>query len=157
LHLAVDQRTNSLIVAGSRGDMVLVEGVILRLEGTNIRERRNEVYRLKNTQAQDIANALNAFYRGEITILNLGELTPFAQIEREVVVVPELQSNSLIVSATPHVYEGFIRLVERLDAEAPQVVIQVLIAQITLNTNEEFGIELGLQSPVLFKRGLIPF
>ena len=32
------------------------------------------------------------------------------------------------------------------------VMIQVLIAQVTLNDNEEFGIELGLQDGLLFDR-----
>ena len=30
----------------------------------------------------------------------------------------------------------------------PQVVIQVLIAEVTLNDNQEFGVEIGLQSPI---------
>src|SRR3712207_6874826 len=35
-----------------------------------------------------------------------------------------------------------------------QVVIQVLIAEVDLNNLEEFGVEFGLQSPVLFDRGI---
>lgn len=49
-----------------------------------------------------------------------------------------------------------MRLVAGLDAEAPQVVVQVLIAEVDLTNEEEFGVELGLQSPVLFRRGIIP-
>ena len=45
-----------------------------------------------------------------------------------------------------------MRLVAELDAEQPQVVIQVLIADVKLTGSEDFGVEIGLQSPVLFKR-----
>ena len=40
-----------------------------------------------------------------------------------------------------------------MDAQPPQVAIQVLIADVQLTTTEEVGIEFGLQSPVLFNRG----
>ena len=36
------------------------------------------------------------------------------------------------------------------------IVIQVLIADIDLTNSEEFGVEIGLQSPVLFQRSVIP-
>ena len=48
-----------------------------------------------------------------------GLTSPFEQIEREVVVVPEPVSNSLIVSATPRFFEEIKALVEQLDAGRP--------------------------------------
>ncbi len=48
-----------------------------------------------------------------------------------------------------------MELVEKLDAEPPQVMIQVLIAQVTLSNQDEFGIELGLQDSILFDRSLL--
>ena len=43
-----------------------------------------------------------------------------------------------------------------MDAEQPQVAIQCLIAEVNLQGTEEFGMEIGLQSPVLFKRSVYP-
>ena len=48
------------------------------------------------------------------------------------------------------------RIIERIDSQPPQVVIQVLIADVQLNNAEEFGVEFGLQSPVMFARGRSP-
>jgi type II secretion system protein D len=157
LHMAVDQRTNSLILAGSRTDIQLAEVLIFRLDSTDIRDRMNEVHKLKNTSATDIANSINQFLRTQIQLQQAGgELSSFSQIEREVVVVPEAISNSLIISATPRFFEDILKLVEKLDEEPPQVLIQVLIAQVRLDNTEEFGVELGLQSPVLFDRSIFP-
>src|SRR5260370_15013621 len=47
-------------------------------------------------------------------------------------------------------------MIQRLDIALPEVVIQVLVAEVDLNNTEEFGVEIGLQSPVLFQRGIIP-
>ena len=79
----------------------------------------------------------------------------FEQIEREVVVVAEPTSNSLIVSATPRYFEEIERIIEQIDRRPPMVMIQVLIAEVTLNNTDEFGVELGLQSNVLFDRSLV--
>jgi len=64
-------------------------------------------------------------------------------------------SNAIIISATPRFFEEVLELVEKLDAEPPQVMIQVLIAEVSLADSEEFGVELGLQDSLLFDRSLL--
>src|SRR5262249_42318495 len=48
-----------------------------------------------------------------------------------------------------------MRLIVELDSQPPQVVIQCLIAEVDLNATEEFGVELGLQSPLMFARSVV--
>ncbi len=157
LRVEVDERTNSVLVAGTREDLVTVEAILRTLDSTDARQRQNRVYRLKNKSAEDVALALNNWLRAERDVQGTapGTASPFQQIEREVVVVPELGSNSLIVSATPRYYEEVARLIEELDAQDQMVMIQVLIAEIELGDVDEFGIELGLQDSLLFDRSLL--
>jgi len=157
LRFAVDPRTNSIIASGSMGDLQVVEAILLRLDESDVRNRKSTVYRLKNAPAADVANAINEFLRSERQVqqLNPSLTSPFEQIEREVVVVPEPVSNSLIVSATPRYYEEITKLVEKLDERPPMVMIQVLIAEVQLNDTDEFGVELGLQDQILFDRSIL--
>lgn len=157
LHFSVDSRTNSIIVAGSAADLTVVEAILLTLDESKTRERQNTVYKLRNSPAIDVALAINEFLRTERQFQQTqpGLLSPFEQIEREVVVVPEIVSNSLIVSATPRFFEEIERIVEQLDTRPPMVMIQVLIAQVSLQGTDEFGIEVGLQNSVLFDRSLV--
>ncbi|MEX0714406.1 MAG: secretin N-terminal domain-containing protein [Pirellulales bacterium] len=157
LRFSVDPRTNSIIASGSASDLAVVHAILLRLDESDVRERRSSIYRLKNAPAEAVAAAINEFLTTERDVQQITPelLSPFEQIEREVVVVPELVSNSLIISATPRFYDEIIRLVEELDARPPMVMIQVLIAEVTLNNTDEFGIELGLQDSVLFDRSLL--
>jgi type II secretion system protein D len=115
------------------------------------------VFRLKNSPAQDVAQAINTFLKTErqVQLTAPGLTSPFEQLEREVVVVPEPVSNSLILSATPRFFEEIRGLIDQLDARPPMVMIQVLIAAVTLGDTNEFGIELGLQDSVLFDRSLL--
>lgn len=157
LRFGVDVRTNSIIASGSEGDLTVVEAVLLRLDESDARHRKSTVYRLKNAPAADVANAINQFlsYERQVEQLSPGLVSAFEQIEREVVVVPETVSNSLIVSATARFYDEIQGLVEQLDKRPPMVMIQVVIAQVSLSNYNEFGIELGLQDSILFDRSTL--
>jgi len=157
LRFAVDLRTNTIIASGSQGDLTVVEAILLRLDDSDVRQRKCAIYRLRNAPAVDVANAINEYLRSERQVQQITPelLSPFEQIEREVVVVPEPVSNSLIVSATPRFFEEVCELVERLDERPPMVMIQVLIAEVALGNTDEFGVELGLQDSVLFDRSIL--
>lgn len=157
LQFSVDQRTNSIIVSGAADDLNIVEAILLRLDESDVRQRQSIVYRLKNAPALDVANAINQFLRSEREVqqTNPALLSPFEQIEKEVVVVPEPVSNSLIVSATPRYFEEIRKLVVEIDARPPMVLIQVLIAEVALNNVDEFGVEIGIQDSILFDRSLL--
>jgi len=157
LRFAVDQRTNSIIASGPAGDLAIVEAILLRLDQTDAQTRISKVYRLRNAPAVDVSNSINQYLRSERQVQQTapGSLSPFRQIENEVVVVPEPVSNSLILSATPRYFEEIEELIEDLDAQPPQVMIQVLIAEVDLDDTEELGVELGLQDSLLFDRSLL--
>jgi len=157
LRFSVDERTNSIIAAGSADELLVVEAVLLRLDASESRQRINEVYKLKNAFAEDLAFALQEWLRQkrEVEATAPGAASPFQQIEREVVIVAEANSNSLIVSATPAIYEEISDIIRQVDEEAPIVMIQVLIGEVVLGDIDEFGVELGLQDSVLFDRSLL--
>lgn len=157
LRFSVDSRTNSIIASGSAGDLTIVEAILLRLDEKDIENRRSTIFRLRNAPAIDVAVAINEFLRSERQVQQAtpGTISPFRQIESEVVVVPEPVSNALILSATPRFYDEIVDLVEQLDEQPPQVMIQVLIAEVQLNNTDEFGIELGLQDSILFDRSIL--
>ena len=157
LRFSVDARSNSIIATGSEGDLKIVEALLLRLDEKEASSRKSEVYQLKNAPAVDVATAIAEFLRSQQL---LQQAAPGAEniaqlIEREVVVVPEPVSNKLILSATPRFFQIVKELIEKLDEPAPQVMIQVLIAEVTLGSSDEFGVELGLQDSVLFDRSLL--
>jgi len=157
LRFSVDTRTNSIIATGSEGDLRIIHALLMRLDEKEFSQRQNMVYRLKNAPATDVAIAINNFLRSERIVQQIGggSVSPFEQLEREVIVVPEPIGNRLILSATPRFFDEVESLITQLDEPPPQVMIQVMIAEITLNEGQEFGIEIGLQDSVLFDRSLL--
>ncbi len=157
VRLAADIRTNSIIASGDAGNLQIIEALLLRLDGTDVRNRKNHVYRLKNSPAAQVAQAIQNYLQ-QVTQMqsqNGGVVSAFSLVEQEVIVVAEANSNSLIVSATPRYYDDIKDMIEKIDERPPMVLIQVLLAEVTLNDNEEFGVELGLQDGLLFDRSTV--
>lgn len=158
LRFSTDARTNSIIATGSMADLGVVEAILLRLDESDRSLRRSQVYRLQNAPAENVANAITQFLNTQRQLqlqIAPDTISPYAQIEREVIVVPELVSNSLIISATPRYFDEIAALIEELDERPPMVLIQVLIAEVDLDSTEELGVELGIQDSLLFDRGVI--
>lgn len=156
VRFAVDQRTNSIIASGSEGDLGVVEAVLLRLDEEIFKQHETAVYWLANSSATEVAAAVNGWLDTRAAIFDeqvgLSPESPTIQFQREVIVVPEQLSNSIIISATPTWFEEVKRVVESLDRRPPLIKVDVLIAEVALNDIYEFGAEYGLQSSLLFDR-----
>lgn len=157
LRFSIDTRTNSVLAIGNPEDLNVVEALVLRLDEEGGLERKSVVYHLKNAPARDIAAAINEFLlnQRQLNLASPGSTNPYQQLEQEVIIVPEPVGNRLILSATSRYFDEISALIQKLDEAPPQVLIQVLIAEVTLNNADEFGIELGIQDTVLFDRSLL--
>lgn len=156
LRLSTDVRTNSIIAVGGSEALSVVEAIILRLDADNARQRKMTAYRMKNSDATTVATAMANFLQSQSNLAtqgNQGLISNFEQFEREVIVVAETTTNSLLISATPQYYEEILKIVEKIDMDQQQVVIQALLVEVELTNNDEFGVELGLQDSLLFNRG----
>ncbi len=146
LSVTVDVRTNSLLIGGTEGYVALASDIIQELDSSPAQERKTQVYRLRNSQAVDIQNALRNFLDQERSRLvqTLGtEGIGAAQrlLEQEVAVVAEQATNTLLISASPRYFDTVMTMVKELDQPPPQVLIQVLLAEVTLDDSDELGFE----------------
>jgi len=158
LQIAAEARTNSVIVSGSKSNLTVIEALVLRLDEDVAESRRTEVIWLRNATALNVATALQTYFQQLTTAqqnLNNGiNLIISAQelVNRQVFVVPEEATNSLLLSASPEYYRTAMSLIERLDRRPPMVSIQVLVAEVQLDDGFELGAEWGLQDGLLFDR-----
>lgn len=157
MRLSVDTRTNSILVTAGAEALRIIEAILLRLDQSDLRQRQNVVYRLKNSPAKDVAEAINQFWSSQSSLAQVDPnlVSAVELLEREVIVVPEPVSNSLLISSTPRYHEEILELAEKLDEAPPQVVIQALLVEVDLDNDDEFGVELGVQDSALFNRSAI--
>jgi len=157
LRLAADPRTNTLTVAGSRNDLDTINAIVARLEDADAPNLIPMVYKLRNASAADVAQAVTSFFNNQATLVNaqFTATTTFQTLQRNVVVVAEPVTNQLLISASAQFGAEIQALIQKLDSPPPQVLVQVMIVEVQLNNREELGVELGLQSPVLFARSVV--
>ena len=157
LRFSVDLRTNTIIASGPAGDLQVVEDLLNRLDARESNDAPAQVYRLSNAPAIDVAEAINAWLDGVVDLAGTDprQNNGVSTSDRTVIVVPEVVSNSLIVSARPEYREEVEKIIRALDRRPPLVKVKMLIAEIDLTTLEEFGVEVGLQDSLLFDRGTL--
>ena len=146
LTISIDSRSNSVLVGGSEHYINLVSEVIASLDKGEGVQRKSEVYRLKNAQALDIATAIRDFLdqdRQRITqVLGADAVsTAEALLEKEVSIVAEPVSNALLLSANSQYFDSLNTMIEELDRAQPQVLVRVLLAEVTVDAMRDLGVE----------------
>ncbi len=146
LSLTVDSRTNSLICSGTPLYLDLVQEVVDNLDSQEANEREVLVFPLRNAVAAEVAEVINRFVEEEqdklIQTLSPEQLGSAARLlEREVTIVGDEKSNTVLVSASPRYLPQVHEMIIQLDVDPPQVLIQVMLAEISLDTGLEWGFD----------------
>jgi type II secretion system protein D len=146
LNVTIDPRTNSLLIGGTEDHVSLVSQIIDSLDSSEAQERKTKVYRLRNAQAQEVGTAIRTFLdqeRQKVAQVLGADAVGTAQrmLEREIAVVAEPVSNTLLISASPRYFESVLELIEELDQPQAQVLIQVLVAEVSLDSALDLGLE----------------
>ncbi|WP_186775391.1 secretin N-terminal domain-containing protein [Rubripirellula tenax] len=159
LRFSTDQRTNAIIASGSADDLDVVESILLRLDSQGFAERITEVIWLRHQAAADVATALTSYVQQRTQTVNTIQqfqqgLGPFDLPDRDLIVVAEPVTNSVLLSVSPRMYEDVRRMIDRLDRRPPMVLIKVLLAEVSLDDAFEIGGEVGLQDSLVYDRGI---
>ncbi len=150
LAITIDPRTNTLLVSGTAQYLELVDEVVTRLDSQKGVERQQVTYELKNARVEEVANALQTFIRQEQDRISrvLGpdqQGSAIRRLENEISVVGVPGSSRLILSASPRYMETVMSLIEELDRAPAQVMIQVLLAEVTLDSEQNWGVDFVLK------------
>ncbi len=150
-----DLRTNSLIIVANEFDTEQVRFLVRELDKTTPVEANNiHVYRLQNALAEDVAAVLTSLAATTTPAGAQGGATAAAAavsgvrtFYKEVSVVADKTTNSLIITATPQDYTVLSRVIEQLDILRPQVLVETLIAEVSLDFTRDLGIRWQVANP----------
>ncbi|MFO0973528.1 MAG: secretin N-terminal domain-containing protein [Phycisphaerae bacterium] len=142
-----DTRTNSVVVAGWPEDIDVAGDILDQLDAQDVRDRQIYVYSLQNSKAEDVQTSLDSYFQKQEQILESQNqaLSESRKAEQKVSVVAHKETNQVILSFSPRYQTQVLDLVRQLDNPPPQVMIQVLLAEVTLDDRFELGLEYALQ------------
>jgi general secretion pathway protein D len=163
LKASADTRTNSVVVTGPSESLLVVDKIIEKLESNTIEPQGVFVYALKNGTAANIAPVLNNIMGTSTSATGVGTrstqpgMTPGSSAANsslasqnglygQVYVVASADTNSLLVMTMPKYFEQVKGIIKTLDRPIPQVLIRVLIAEVTHDNTVDLGADFSFMN-----------
>jgi general secretion pathway protein D len=130
-----DVRTNSLIVVANAQDTDTIERLAKQLDTQRPRGTNNvHVVYLRNAQATDTALSLT----GALANMRIAGAIEGAQ---NVQVTADEGTNALIITASAQDFEVIAEIIEKLDIVREQVLVEMLIMEVSEDSLKEIGID----------------
>jgi len=130
-----DVRTNSLIVAANPQDTEIIRTLAQQLDTQRPRGANNvHVVYLINASAAETAESLTG------ALANL-KTTGTLEATQQVQVTADEGTNSLIIAASAQDYEVIAEIIEKLDIVREQVLVEMLIMEVSEDALKEIGID----------------
>jgi len=135
-----DDRTNSLIIVAQEKDMPEMLKIIDVFDAEAPKKENDYyIYKLTNTNAADVQKILDAVFRQSLSALGASVKAS----EKTISIQADISSNSLIISAPKAMYDEMLELLKKIDVRKMQVLLEVVIAELTDEKMTQLGIELA--------------
>lgn len=135
LKIIPDVRTNSIIVVANARDTEAIRGLVKQLDVQRPTGANNvHVVYLKNAQSKEVAQSLTAAL-ANLKIAGAIEGTQLVQV------TADEGTNALIIAASAQDFEVIAGIVEKLDIVREQVLVEMLIVEVSEETLKEIGID----------------
>ncbi|MFQ5957239.1 MAG: secretin N-terminal domain-containing protein, partial [Candidatus Brocadiales bacterium] len=153
--------SNKLLVAVANPKMLpTVDFWVRHMDVKSPRGTQIYIYKLQHKKADSMASILNDLFAQEglakAPVAGQpgapGEVGPASQAG-PVKVISDADSNSLVIRALPQDYQNIRRIIEVMDATPKQVLIEVLIAEVTLTDALAYGVEYFFRNRGLTEEG----
>jgi len=136
IRLVADERTNSILLSGNPDYVLRIKSMIAHLDQPVINEGSTQVIFLRNARAKDLVPIITGTLTGEDPA---GKTSPV--MKETVIVQADEASNALIITAPPARMKSIQSVVRQLDIRRAQLMIEAIIAEVSLDNAEEFGIQ----------------
>ena len=144
---AADKRTNAIILSSiSKHLLERAEVIIRQLDKKIVPEQDSmvQVYHLEFAEAEKMAELLKGFEF--VPIAEQQASKPGAQQKKEekVGIIADKATNSLIITTPKHRWPYILDVITQLDVVRPQVMVEVLIAEIDVTRARELGLDFNI-------------
>ena len=147
-----DVRTNSIIMSVPSDTAEQLEALIKSLDREADVTNTVKTYKLQHAVASEVSDSLTNLFFGQFQNRGFGfalfggsgaqapNNSPL-DLLRQVTIIPHDPTNQLLVSGPQQTFTVLDKLIKDLDKSQPQVFIEVVIADITLDDLNRYGIE----------------
>ena len=154
---AGDDRTNTVVVSGPPDVLEVVAQVVEQIDSDPAEEQSVFIYPLRNADAASVAETLTQLFnkveQSAVRTSGQSRTSPFSRSSQQptqtttagdlddVSVVADTDTNSLLVLTSTQNFDRVKLIIAELDRPVPQVLIKVLIAEVTHDDDIDLGVE----------------
>ena len=139
--LIVDERTNSLLVAGNKAARDYLASLIQKLDRPYDRQGNTQVIYLKYAQAKALAEILSGVSANLDDSAHGAGKSAGPALMKDTTIKADEQTNSLIITTAPALMAELKKVIERLDIRRAQVLVEAIIVEL----QDAEGLNLGVQ------------
>ena len=149
--IIADERTNTLITIGDSQTLDRIEDLVSKLDVSVPQGAgKIQVYYLQNADADDLASVLSGIpLEDSVNLTESGaagqaapKQAPRPQVKRsDISIIADSATNALVITATPEEYAALRAVIEKLDVPREQVLVEVLMAEVSFTKTMELGVE----------------
>lgn len=161
-----DDRTNTVVVSAPQDMMPLITQVLTDLDANPTQDQAVFVYYMRNAQAANIETVINSIFGGSSATANQTTATntnnrnaartntnntnnrlttassqTASDLTGQVFAVADADTNSVLILTASSNFERVKDLLKELDRPVPQVLIKVLLAEVTHSNATDLGVE----------------
>jgi general secretion pathway protein D len=169
-----ERRSNALVIHARRNELITIRSMIAKLDVSLTGGRRVFIYYAENAKAKDLAATMNAIYGAPTTPGGAqpgappggaprpgpgapGYTPPSSPTARGVGAaevgfaegqfrfIPDETTNAIVLATYPRLWTDVEQTLKQLDRSPRQVLIEVLVAEITLRDDTRLGLEWALR------------
>jgi len=144
--IIADERTNSIIAIGDIQSLARIRDLVEKLDvPAPAGAGKIHVYYLQNADADEMAKVLAGIPLEPVRAgpgKSQQPVPPRANVGRsEISIIADISTNALVITATPEEFATLRSVIEKLDIPREQVLVEVLIAEVTFTKTMELGVE----------------
>ncbi len=147
IKLAADERTNSILISGPRSGRLKIRTTISFLDTPLENGSGNtHVIYLKYAKATDLVKILSGLEDKKRASSRRagGKFTGGGSLSQNAIIQADSATNSLIITADSSTLNDLKSVIRQLDIRRAQVLIEAIIAELTVNKNKEIGVGMAI-------------
>ena len=133
-----DSRTNSIIVSANKKDLAKVKSLVAEMDTPSKGTGNAQVIYLKYSKAETLVPVLLGV--SEKLKTKLGKTESIGS-NKNISIQADKNSNALIITAPHDLFNSLKGIVQKLDIRRAQVLVEAVIAEVSLTTARELGVE----------------
>ncbi len=155
--------TNTIVVTGFARNVLRIMGISKKLVETIQSSERSSIsaavhiYHARHITAESLSKVLTKLDAPQVPEVKSSKKGPKSNTNKKIRAVAHKESNTIVVTATQGEWLGIENIIRKLDTPRTQILLEVLITEISSNDRNDFGVDwrsLGPEGHAQFNTGL---